>query len=173
MRKNLFLIGMPGSGKSFWGTRLAAYCQLPVVDTDDLIEQLLSCSIQQIFIEKGEPFFRKLESKVLQQIVSTMEPPLIVCCGGGMPINPENLHRMNQSGIIVYLNASLDLIESRIRSDSQKRPLLTNTSHLRNCLEELFNQRHHFYSKADFILPVDDLSIRDFEPILRACTEQH
>ncbi|MBS1776563.1 MAG: shikimate kinase [Bacteroidetes bacterium] len=173
MKKILFLIGMPGAGKSFWGLRLANYFQLPFVDTDNLIEQSEGFSVQQIFKQKGEPSFRQLESKVLQQIIFTAETPLIVSCGGGLPINPDNFNRMQQAGIIVYLNTSLDLIECRIRTESQTRPLFENKPHLRFYLEELFLQRHDIYSKADFIIQADHLSIHDFEPILRACIEQH
>src|SRR6478672_5546342 len=101
---HIFLIGFMGSGKSFWSGRWADEYHIKAIDLDHEIEQAAGKKITDIFREKGEQYFRKLEAEVLRQI--NTEENSIIACGGGTPCFEHNLRWMKEHGTVIYLEAS-------------------------------------------------------------------
>mgnify|MGYP000389787640 CR=1 FL=1 len=110
----LFLCGFMGCGKTALGKALAKRLELPLVDMDDLIVEREGMTIPEIFDQKGEPYFRKVESKLVEELAHT---PQIVSCGGGVMTNPLNALIVRQcDGVIVYLQQKFAVCYERIRT---------------------------------------------------------
>ena len=102
----IVLIGAPGSGKSTIGSALAAHLQWPFVDTDALIELKESKKITDLFVEKGEGYFRAIEFETLQEVLK--EESAVISLGGGAPISERAQDALASSdSIIVFLDVSL------------------------------------------------------------------
>ena len=141
---NLYLIGMMGAGKTTVGRLLASELKYGFVDTDEVITASAKRSINQIFAEEGETEFRRLESDVLSQVSAYTK--LTVATGGGIVLRRENWSYLHH-GLIVWLDASAELLYNRLKEDTT-RPLLQDNNpllKLRNLLEE----RKSFYALAD------------------------
>ena len=98
----LYLIGMMGCGKSTCGALLRDRLGLPLLDTDQAIERRTGRTINEIFAEQGEDWFRDRETALLRELARGSES-LIVACGGGMPLRAENRELMRQSGRVIFL----------------------------------------------------------------------
>ena len=168
---NLYLTGMPGSGKTTWGKQIATACHLPFFDLDHYIEQKHGKTITAIFEEEGEAGFRSLESETLLEIIVKNPRPFVLSCGGGTTINNDNFSLLKSSGYIVYLKATMGTLLSNLQPHIASRPLLS-PSDLENRLNRLYEERRGIYEKADYTLNVENLSIQHFEPILQLCTKQ-
>ena len=103
--RHIFIIGMPGCGKSSLGRKVASTMGLNYVDTDQRIEQAAGCPVTQIFEKYGEPAFRAAETNVLIQL--TREPGSLVSTGGGMVMREENRAIMRNHGIILLWQTAL------------------------------------------------------------------
>jgi shikimate kinase len=168
---NLYLTGMPGSGKTTWGKKIATTYHLPFFDLDHQVEQQYSKTITLIFEEEGEAGFRRLESEALRTLVFNNPQPLVLSCGGGTTINNGNFSLLKNSGYIVYLKATTETLLNNLRKSIASRPLL-NPSDLESRLNQLYEQRRNVYDQADYTLQVENLSIQHFDPILQLCTKQ-
>lgn len=126
----IYLIGMPGSGKSSVGKALAKKLQYHFIDLDAYIEQTNLMFIDDIFKDYGETKFRELESKALSEI---SQDNVVIATGGGIVTKKSNKDLME--GVIIYLNTDLDIIKERLEK-SYQRPLLLNVS-----LEDLYQNR--------------------------------
>ncbi|MFT5618268.1 MAG: shikimate kinase [Arenicella sp.] len=154
----IYLIGMPGSGKSTFGQRLSTVMRLPFIDTDSLIEESQNQTISQIFEESGEDHFRKLEKEVLHSIDQTES---IISTGGGMPCFSDNLEYMKKTGKVVFLDVEIEKLAKRVNSESGSRPLLEEKGdELLNSLAEKRKERLKFYEQANVILKDDEISIQ-------------
>lgn len=140
--KTIFLIGMMGSGKSTIGVRLAELLVLPFVDTDATIEKVEGRSVQQIFEQEGEGYFREKEQQLLQQLPQQAG---VVACGGGLPCFFNNMELLVAKGTVIYLEASPGLLFDRIKGDNQ-RPKLQDYA----AFMQLFTKREVSYKKAHF-----------------------
>lgn len=148
MSKNIVLIGFMGVGKSLAAKHLAAKLQRPVISTDDLIVKKEGKSISAIFQEKGEPYFRELETKAVESIADQQN--VIIDCGGGIALNPQNMELLKKNGIIFYLSATADEIYKNVK-DQKHRPLL-NTPDPKGQIEALLEKRRPNYEKADHLI---------------------
>ena len=147
----LYLIGMPGSGKTTIGQELAEKLLLPFIDLDREIEQKERMSIAEIFSTKGEDYFRRIESETLNAFAAGSND-FILATGGGAPCFYDGIIRMNATGLTIFLDVPIeDLIQRTKRSD---RPLLKsdNERELRNRLTELARKRMSVYRKASIIV---------------------
>ncbi|RCJ41190.1 shikimate kinase [Nostoc minutum NIES-26] len=141
---NLYLIGMMGVGKSTVGDLLAKQLDYILLDTDNIITQLTGKTINQLFAESGEAAFRQLESDVLAQVCARKE--LVIATGGGIVMRRENWSYLHH-GLIVWLDAPLELLYTRLAEDTT-RPLLQDADP-QGKLRSLLEQRTPLYSQAD------------------------
>ncbi len=151
MSKNIVLIGFMGVGKSLAAKHLSEKLQRPVICTDDLIVAKEGKSIAKIFQDNGEAYFRKVEADIVASIADKQN--VIVDCGGGVALNPENLELLKKTGIVFYLSASPEEIYKNVK-DQTNRPLL-NTPDPKNKIKELLQARRPFYEKADHVIDAD------------------
>ncbi|MGM0379372.1 MAG: shikimate kinase [Bacillota bacterium] len=148
MNKNIYLIGMMGSGKSTISKDLSKKLKYKCLDTDQLIvKDSKFKSIPEIFEKKGESYFRKLESKSLNYFDDKKE--YVVATGGGIILNKKNVKKMKKNGIIIYLYASIKTLAKRIKV-SKGRPLLEKNN-IENKLTNIFNDRKLKYIQASDI----------------------
>ena len=152
--RNLYLVGMMGSGKTSTGRPLAQRLEYGFVDADAVIEQAAGCTIPEIFERDGENGFRDLETQVLSAI--SQRHSLVVATGGGAVTRPENWGAMHQ-GIVIWLNPGRDRLLARLQNDSTQRPLL-QTENPAEALDALLETRTPLYSEADLQLSVGDQS---------------
>jgi shikimate kinase len=149
----IYLLGMPGSGKSTIGKMLASYLGLSFIDMDSEIETETGKSIKEIFEKKGEKHFRFLEKQLLQMLAG--KDSIVVATGGGVPIHNNNMKLINETGISVYLKASIEQLESNLEESYSARPLLQKKN-LKDSLMQLLTEREEVYSKSRYIIQVSE-----------------
>ena len=152
--RNIFLIGMMGSGKSQAGTFLAKMINYAFVDTDDVIEKASKQSISSIFEKDGEKVFRDVEKKVLKEI--SQHHSLVIATGGGLVTLPENWGILHQ-GIVIWLDLDLKRSIKRLESDQKKRPLLIGDD-LAGNFSQILESRKPIYLESDLRIEVEDQS---------------
>ena len=152
--RNIFLIGMMGSGKSQTGPVLAKMINYAFVDTDDVIEKASKQSISSIFEKDGEKVFRDVEKKVLKEI--SQHHSLVIATGGGLVTLPENWGILHQ-GIVIWLDLDLKRSIKRLESDKKKRPLLIGDDLARN-FSQILESRKPIYLESDLRIEVEDQS---------------
>lgn len=149
--KNIFLIGMPSSGKSTLGRQLAKRLDYQFVDMDEVIANQELSTIAEIFKYKGEDYFRQVESKVLKDIKPNQK--LIIATGGGVPCFFDNIDFIKANGTSIFLNVQPEDLLKRIqKSEGNNRPLIDkkkNNELLLNELKERYKNRIPFYEQAD------------------------
>jgi len=149
--RNLYLVGMMGSGKTSTGRPLAQRLEYGFVDADAVIEQAAGCTIPEIFERDGENGFRDLETQVLSAI--SQRHSLVVATGGGAVTRPENWGAMHQ-GIVIWLDVKQEQLLKRLEQDDTPRPLLQEEDPAM-VLETLMTARRPMYSEADLTVVID------------------
>lgn len=119
--KNIFLIGFMGAGKSTIARTLKEQYDMQLLEMDEQIEAEQGMKISEIFAEKGEEYFRSLETLLLTGL--QQQDNTVVSCGGGVPMRTCNVEAMKKSGKVVYLSAQPETIYERVRR-FHNRPLL-------------------------------------------------
>jgi shikimate kinase len=150
---HVYLIGMPGAGKSTLGPLLAAQLDRKFLDLDAAIEEASGQTIPQIFTEKGEPYFRELEAETLKT-VSFSSQKLVIATGGGTPCFHDNLAFMHAHGLTIYLKTPPEMLAERLlKTDLENRPLLKGESKqfIIKYLQETLLVRATFYEQAGII----------------------
>ena len=153
--RNLYLIGMMGSGKSSTGRPLAKRLGYGFVDADGVIEKLAERPIATIFETEGEQGFRTLESQVLRAIGE--HHSLVVATGGGVVTRPENWGVLHQ-GIVIWLAPERDQLLARLTLDPGARPLLQKGDPAA-ALDALLEARTPLYAEADLRISVRDETV--------------
>ena len=148
--RNLYLIGMMGSGKSSTGRPLAERLGYGFVDVDAVIEQVAGSSISEIFAREGEDSFRDLETQVLRSI--SERHSLVVATGGGIVTRSENWGMMHQ-GIVIWLDVERDQLLLRLQRDSTRRPLL-QVNDPGEAVDSILGQRRPLYNEADLTVVI-------------------
>lgn len=146
------LIGFMGVGKSTISRKLHELTGRPEVDTDKRIVEEQGCPISQIFEEKGEAYFRQLETDLIDELGTL--PPGIISCGGGMALRDINVKKLRAIGNIVLLTATPETIYERVK-DSTDRPLLNGNMNV-PYIRQLMEKRRPFYEKAATIRVATD-----------------
>jgi shikimate kinase len=148
---NIFLIGMPGAGKTTVGKALAKQLALRFVDADKELVSRTGVSIATIFEIEGEPGFRAREVELISKLV--LERGIVLATGGGAILDANNRKSLRQHGAVVYLQAELAELRERTRRDT-KRPLLQGNdpeevlSALLQAREPLYNETAHIVVNA-------------------------
>jgi shikimate kinase len=148
-RGNLFLVGLPGAGKSTLGRQLARRLHKRFVDADVELEQRLGVSIPTIFEIEGEDGFRDREEVTIAEL--TVLEGIVLSTGGGAVLRAANRVRLKENGTVIYLHAEPSTLWARIRH-SRNRPLLRTTDPMGR-LAELYAQRDALYREtADHVV---------------------
>lgn len=120
LQRHIYLIGMPGCGKSSLGKRVASRLQLPYVDTDVVLTELMKMDTRQILENYGEEAFRNTETNMLISLIDMQ--PCIISTGGGVSLKALNRKIMHDNGLVVLIDRTLEDIMGNFRIE--KRPLL-------------------------------------------------
>ena len=157
----IFLIGFMGCGKSTIGKKLAKTLSCKFIDLDKYIEGKTGKSIQQIFKEKGEKYFRVLETESLMEICKSDN--LVIATGGGTPCFFDNMQRILDKGICIYLKMEANNLAKRLSKEKSKRPLIENLTekYLVHFIRKKLVEREVFYNKANHIIQAKNISEKD------------
>jgi shikimate kinase len=150
--KVVFLVGMPGCGKSTVGRALAEEVGYTFLDLDTLIEEQEGATVPQVFERKGQAYFREAEARALRQMTEEKRG-VVLATGGGAPCFHGNMAFMLENGTAVYLQVQpQDLVARLTRQDLDARPLLRKKSPeaLEAYLADTLAQRELFYAQAAF-----------------------
>lgn len=148
--RHIFIIGMPGSGKSSLGKRAAKELGVPFADTDAVVAQSAGGTVNEFFEKYGEPVFRRAETNALTAL--TYARPMIISTGGGTVVNPVNRHIMRSWGTIIMIDRPLDEILGDIKLD--RRPTLRDGG--LGEVEKIYRERIPVYrDAADHVLRND------------------
>ena len=142
---NIALVGLPGSGKSTIGRHLARRLGVAFVDSDQVIEQRMGCSIKTFFAREGEESFRDLEQSTIDELTAGTTPA-VLSTGGGAVLRAANRTHLHERGKVVYLHALPEDIYRRLRHDTT-RPLLQVADPLGR-LRDLYAERDPLYREA-------------------------
>lgn len=156
--RSYILIGPPGSGKSTIGKALARVLGQSFLDTDSLIEEEVGTPISQIFIDKGEPWFREVEARIVLREISKLQG--VLSLGGGAPLSDSAQGALkNSDANVVFLDISLSAAAPRV-GFNRDRPLLLNNP--RAAWQELMDKRRPIYLQlASQVIQVDGLTPRE------------
>lgn len=143
-KRHIALIGFMGVGKSTVSRALHRLSGRPEIDTDERIVKQQGCPISQIFEERGELYFRQLETDFIDELAAT--EPGIISCGGGMALRDLNVKKLRAISEIVFLTAEPETIYERVKN-STDRPLLNGNMNV-PFIQELMEKRRPFYEKA-------------------------
>ncbi len=161
MKRHIYFTGFMGAGKSRIGRTLAAHWNWPYFDTDKVIEQETGLSVMELFEQRGEAAFRKMETETIRRL-STEAFPSIISLGGGATMTPENLTIIQQTGFVIYIKSAPEHILQRV-SRTDKRPLLKVDRKqpfkeaLLQKIVTLLNERKPTYEQADIVMERDGL----------------
>jgi len=145
---NIFLIGSMGVGKSSLGRMIAKNLELDFLDSDQVIVENECKSINTIFKDDGEAYFRALEAETIRSFDVTKD--ILIATGGGLPIYHDNMKYMLDNGLVVFLNEDLETLTQRLFIGRFKRPAIKtlNIDEIRNKLSLMLEERTPIYSQA-------------------------
>ncbi|MCS6967756.1 MAG: shikimate kinase [Cytophagales bacterium] len=154
----IYLIGMPGAGKTTLGRSLALKINYHFVDLDQLIQARENMTIADMFACKGEAFFRQKEREALHETFKLSK--CVVATGGGTPCFFDNMEQINSYGVSVFIQVPLSVIASRVEQEKQQRPLLATQSAEATLekLQQLYSQRLSCYNQAKITVSGDHLT---------------
>jgi shikimate kinase len=169
----VFLLGFMGAGKSHLGRQLAIETGSEYIDLDNLVVEQTGMTINQVFEEHGEGYFRELETKILHKISTELnskeinadslkkEKYYFIGCGGGTPCFNNNMEWMNNHGLTVWLNPSVNVLFSRLKNEKDQRPLLKQLEddQLMIFIENKLEERKFFYELSAIVLNDNDTTI--------------
>lgn len=158
--KNIYLIGMPGSGKSSIGEKLSLMLDRTFVDTDKKVLEVWGRTPEEIILEEGEGKLREREHEVLLKLIG--KDGLIVSTGGGLPIFGDNMALMKENGIVIYIRQEPKALWKRLEKQ-RRRPLsdtLVKT-------EELYGRRRDIYEEAHIVFEAEEDFRKNLQGIIK------
>jgi shikimate kinase len=159
----IYLIGFMGSGKTYWGKKLSQKLQLPFFDSDEQIVNSEGKSVNDIFEQNGEEYFR-LKEKGILHIITESHSSFVMACGGGSPCYFNNIDYMNKSGTTVWLNTPLSILFQRLVQEKNERPLVKKLTddQLRSFITKKFADRKIYYEQAEVVIDDEEISLDHF-----------
>ena len=166
MLDNIILIGFMGCGKTTFGTWIAKNKKMDFCDTEALIVEKEKKSINDIFSENGEPYFRELETEIVKDLIKSRHNT-VVWVGGGLPLKPENRELLKILGTVVYLRTSVEELTQRLAGDTTRQLLAGGNIREKNA--QLLDMRLSDYlDAAEVIIDTDGRSFDEkYENILK------
>ena len=158
MVDKIFIVGYMGSGKTVIGNLIAQKLKIPFYDLDNLIEKRLEMSISEIFQQKGEIYFRKVEHQIFTELAEN-DAAFVLSLGGGTPCYANNhLLLSGKNRTSVYLNASIDILSDRLLLDRTFRSLIADLSseEFKEYIAKHLFDRSFFYNQAVYKVKVND-----------------
>ena len=143
-----------GSGKTTVGHALSQELDCPFYDLDWYIETRMHCTVKQIFEEKGEDGFRKIEHSLLHEVAEFEN--VVISCGGGTPCFFDNIDYINRQGETVYLKCTPDVLYKHLKMGKTVRPLLLNKTpdEVKSFIQSQLKEREAYYNKAKHVIDV-------------------
>ncbi|MDB5230031.1 MAG: shikimate kinase [Chitinophagaceae bacterium] len=163
----IFLIGLMGSGKSFWTKKLGKKLKTGAYDLDFLVESIEELSVKEIFEQKGEDYFRSAETKMLR--LFSQKKSFVLATGGGTPCFNDNMQWMNEQGITIWLDEDINLLAERLKPEKAHRPLIKDLDDgaLEDFLSAKRKERLNFYEQATVHLKSSEISDAKFAAIIK------
>ncbi|AEY02741.1 shikimate kinase I [Oceanimonas sp. GK1] len=157
-KRNIFLVGPMGAGKSTIGKYLAQQLHMEFYDSDHEIERRTGADISWVFDVEGEEGFRQREEKVINELSELQG--IVLATGGGSIKSRESRNRLSARGIVVYLETTVEKQLARVQKD-KRRPLLQTEEPPREVLERLAHERNELYREvADYVVRTDEQSAK-------------
>lgn len=154
MAKHVALIGMMGSGKSTVAPLLAARLNRHVIEVDAAIEEQEKMPISEIFIAKGEAYFRRVECALIAGLLK--QPPAVLSLGGGAFMWEATRDLLLREAVVFYLSATLDILCSRVQAGAAQRPLLNVPGiTIQDTMRDLLERRGAYYGMAHYRVETD------------------
>ncbi len=150
-QSNIILVGFMGTGKTSVGKLLAQRLNMEFLDMDDVIVEREGKSIPHIFNESGEPYFRMLERKLVEEL--SKQSGLVIAAGGGIVLNSNNIADFSRTGVVVCLNATPEVILKRVGNDTN-RPLLMSNDRMQK-IRDLLESRRKLYDAIPLQINTD------------------
>ena len=154
---NIILIGFMGVGKSTIGSELAKKLSYIFIDSDQKIEEAAGMSIPDIFRIYGEKYFRRLEYKIIKDLVDM--PRIVLATGGGAVMNRQLFDILMSKSTVINLEASLSTLYDRLKK-SDNRPMLDHNDRKKR-IEDLYRLRRPVYMKAHYTIDIDGKEVKD------------
>jgi shikimate kinase len=153
----ILLIGFMAAGKTTLGKALARDLGLQFIDLDHYIENRYHSTVSQLFADRGEEGFRQIERNMLHEVTEFED--VIIATGGGTPCFYDNMEYMNSKGITVFLQASVDVIYTRLTIARVQRPLVKGKTadELRQYIADMLEMRSPYYTRAHHTFCADYL----------------
>lgn len=161
--KKVILLGYMGSGKSSVGRVLAEKLAMNGFDLDKLIEESQQKTISDIFSEKGEIYFRKIESQILREFLDNQDS-FVLALGGGTPCYANNHELLQRDDVIsVYLKTSVDTLVQRLKKEKNTRPLIAHLpdEELKDYINKHLFDRNFYYHQAKYIINTDNKTVNE------------
>lgn len=146
---NIILIGFMGSGKTTIGEKISLMKNMRFIDLDLEVEKLEKKTINDIFAEKGEPYFRNIESKLLEKYCCLDD--VVISTGGGIIESKNNIEILKNKKNVIWLDGNVDTILKHLRNEIHKRPKLKNEKNLEEYIKKLLDYRKDKYNKSSNI----------------------
>lgn len=166
--KVIFFIGFMGTGKTTFGIELAKKLNYKFIDADQQIELSLTKSIKEIFEDEGEAAFRAYESEWLKNL--KINTNTIIALGGGMPCFNNNMERINQLGVSVYLKTDVEVLAERLIKSETIRPIIesvkNNKEKLIQAITTILAEREPFYTNATYSLSSESVNCAEVIELL-------
>lgn len=158
--QRIFLTGLPGSGKTTIGHRIADLLRWSFVDTDDIIAERVGMATGKVLAEYGEAHFRRIESEILHELANRAR--VVISTGGGTVISEANRKFMREHGLTVYLQTSVTASWKRMQASSVPidRPLIAGDDGLQR-LHNLYATRQKWYEEAIIHINTEECSETD------------
>lgn len=154
---NIVLTGFMGTGKTSVGKFLAGHLNWQFVDTDEIIERDCGRKISEIFIDRGEKYFRDVESSVVELV--SLFNKAVIACGGGVVLRPQNMDALSKNGVIVHLFTRAEKILEYTKT-SRNRPILNVPDPLAK-IRELMRIREPYYKRCNLSIDTTDVGIEE------------
>lgn len=169
MNQPIFLVGMPGAGKTTIGRKLALALHKPFLDLDEYLEEKYRQKISELFSEKGEAFFREAEATALREVAGRASGA-VIATGGGAPCFLDNMEFMNETGLTVFVKVPEAVLVERLSGHNrEQRPLLAGktTPELKQFVTTISAKRLEFYLQAQVIYQNASRDITDLVRLIQ------